>query len=337
MARDAGSTLAPRIGGRATLTLVVATTVSSAVMVLFHPALGLPVAGACLAGLVLGGRTLAALATSVLGTAVATGLAQGTLYTVVFPLVGTSLPARTPFVYAGTTLASLLIVGPAAAWLLRRRRAFEVVVLSAVALCAVHIAALSMLANGAGLTLVAFVRQVVAGVAEQMGSLQDVQEAVVEGWPSVMVALNGFVAVGAVAGAGRLASTLGVAVQRLPRLPLVDLDPRAALLPITAIAFLAAARLPIGVAGTLDVVGSNLLVIARWVFFVQGLALFAALYERAGLRRGARVFGFALLAVTEALIPLVSLAGLADIWLNLRRLPRDGTPRGPVETPPRTD
>jgi hypothetical protein len=50
-----------------------------------------------------------------------------------------------------------------------------------------------------------------------------------------------------------------------------------------------------------------------------------------------RVLGFVLLAVTEALVPLVSIIGLADVWLNLRRLPRDGSPTGPVEALSGTD
>lgn len=306
-------------------------------MVLFHPALALPIAGSCLAALVFGGRGLVAVATSAAAAALATLTAQGTLFTIVFPLAETALPPQTPLVYAGTTAASLLIVGPAVAWLLRRRRATEAVLLATAALSAVQLAALAALAGGAGLTLSALIRQAVAQVAQQSGALEEVQQAIVDGWPSVMLALNGFAAVFAVAGAARMASRLGVRVNRLPRLAAVDLDPRAAILPIAAFAVLAAARLPLEARGTLEVVGSNLLAVARWVFFVQGLALFAGLYERAGFGRGMRVLGFVLLAVTEALVPLVSIIGLADVWLNLRRLPRDGSPTGPVEALSGTD
>jgi len=78
----------------------------------------------------------------------------------------------------------------------------------------------------------------------------------------------------------------------------------------------------------------NLLVVARMVFLLQGIAVFAGLYRRANVSRPVRVLGFALLGATEMMIPAVSLTGLADIWLNLRRLPRDGvTPESPSGPP----
>ena len=68
--------------------------------------------------------------------------------------------------------------------------------------------------------------------------------------------------------------------------------------------------------------------------FLQGIAVFAGLYERAKFARPVRMLGFVVLGVTEMFVPAVSLTGLADMWLNLRRLPRDGVaPRRPGPTP----
>jgi uncharacterized protein YybS (DUF2232 family) len=62
----------------------------------------------------------------------------------------------------------------------------------------------------------------------------------------------------------------------------------------------------------------------RWVLFAQGVAVFAGLYERVKVSKAGRAFGYATLAITEAFLPLVSLTGLVDVWLNFRKLPRDG-------------
>jgi hypothetical protein len=135
---------------------------------------------------------------------------------------------------------------------------------------------------------------------------------------------------------GRVGMRRGVAVRPLPRLGAIDLDPRLAIVPIAAIALIAAGRLPVSVAAALDVAGTNLLIVARWMFFVQGLAVFAGLYERARFGRVTRALGYGMLGITEALLPLVSLTGLVDVWLNVRRLPRDGAGSEAVEAPPDT-
>jgi uncharacterized protein YybS (DUF2232 family) len=75
-------------------------------------------------------------------------------------------------------------------------------------------------------------------------------------------------------------------------------------------------------------VGENALRITQWVLFLQGIAVFAALYRKVGLGRLSRTFGFILLGVTEAFVPLVSMTGLIDMWVNVRKLPRDGQSGG---------
>ena len=127
---------------------------------------------------------------------------------------------------------------------------------------------------------------------------------------------------------GTIGTRRGAALRPLPSLGRIDLDPRMTIMPIVAIALLAAGRLGVPVADTLAGAGANLLVVARWVFFLQGVAVFAGLYDRAGFSRGTRAIGYTLLGITEALVPLVSLTGLIDVWLNIRRLPRDGAEPG---------
>lgn len=337
MAKAAGSRAASVLGVRSTAMLVAGVVVAALAMTLFHPALTLPVAGACLAALCFGGQGLIALVTSV-GAGVLTSLVgQTSAYVVGFPLIGVTLAARAPYVLGALAIGSLLLLGPITAGLMRRRPPFETTFVLAAGLSVMQVVALASLASGAGQTLTQFVATAFANVTSQVGQLADAQDALVVAWPSMIVALNGFTAILTIAGAGVAAARLGVDTQRLPPLAAIDLDPRMVVLPIVAIALLAASRLPLEISSTLDVVGTNLLMVARWMFFLQGLAMFAGLYERAKFGRTARSLGYVLLGVTEALIPLVSLTGLADIWLNLRRLPRDGKPAEAVEAPSDTD
>jgi uncharacterized protein YybS (DUF2232 family) len=68
---------------------------------------------------------------------------------------------------------------------------------------------------------------------------------------------------------------------------------------------------------------------ARLALFVQGLSIFAWLYRKAGLSSPLRGLSYVLLAVVETALPVAGLAGLADLWINLRRLPRKGDTRTP--------
>jgi hypothetical protein len=62
----------------------------------------------------------------------------------------------------------------------------------------------------------------------------------------------------------------------------------------------------------------------RPLLFLQGVAVFASLYRRMGAGKIAKTVGLVLLTLTELLIPFpsVSVVGLADLFANLRRLPR---------------
>lgn len=332
MARAAGNN-AVRIDSTAAMRYTLGVLAGSLLMVVLHPVVGLPLAAAAMAGLAYGGRGWWAVLAAAAGGALATLVGHATVYVVVLPLIGVELGASSPLAYAAMSVVSLLLVGPVAAWHMRSASAYRTMLLIAVGLSALQVITLTVFASGAGQSLQAFVAASVAAMAEQAGALSEMQDAVTAAWPGLLVSMNGFVAFLAVAIVGRAGVRRGVAVRPLPPLARIDLDVRATVLPIVAIALLAAGRLDLTIAPTLNAVGLNALIVARWVFFLQGVAVFAGLYERAGFPRLTRSLGYALLGVTEALVPLVSLTGLVDVWLNMRRLPRDGAAAPSVEAP----
>jgi hypothetical protein len=337
MAKVAGSS-GPRLAAAQTASHALGVAIGSLSMVMLHPVVGLPIAAAGLAALVYGRRMVLALSASAIAGALAGLVAhQAGLYVIVLPLTGSSVGAWGPYAFTALTVASLALVGPGMVALMRSvspSRAIAIVVLG---LSSMQAAVLWSLAMTAGQTVPALVGGVVAEVAAQTGAFADMEEAIVSSWPGLLVSMNAFTAVVVAVIVGRAGVRRGAVVRPLPPLARVDLDPRMAIVPIVAIALLAAGRIPASFAPALDAVGVNVLIVARWVFFLQGVAVFAELYERAGFSRMTRVAGYVLLGVTEALLPLVSLTGLADIWLNMRRLPRDGASPEAVETPPHTD
>ncbi|MRS11856.1 MAG: DUF2232 domain-containing protein [Actinobacteria bacterium] len=317
------------LNGRRVVTLAIVAIVGALATVLFHPVIGLPVAGTALAALVYGGRPWASTAASVVG-GVLTGLfASATLYVVVFPLVGVPTTARTPYVYTALVICSLVLVGPLTAVMMRKRRVLVTAAIVAGVLTVLQVGTLAVLADGTDMGLVGYVKAAASGVVVEAGLGDDFAHAMLSMWPGVVIAMNGITSMLVVGGVGVAGARAGIEIKRIPPLSSLDLDARVVILPIVAVALLAAGKLPTDAASSLDIVGKNLLVVARWVFFLQGVAVFAGLYERAKFPRPVRAMGFVLLGVTEVFAPAVSLTGLADIWLNLRRLPRDSSKTSP--------
>lgn len=325
MAKVAGSigSQPGRGGSAAALGLVVMA--GAALTVLFgNPVIGLPMAGVALAILVLTRRAPVATMAIVLASAFAAYLAdQLHAFVIGIPLVGVPLTARAPYVFAGLMAALLVVVGPIAAGLLRRRSALETVATLTVVMICVQTAALSALAAGAGQGLGRYAAAAMRSVAGQVGLSEELGKALVSLWPAAFVSATGVVALLVVIGVGWAGRRQGVQLQRIPPLAELDLDPRITLVPITAIAILAIGKLQ-GENSWLNAAGENVLVVASWIFFLQGVAVFAGLYRKAKVPRLLQGFGFMLLLVTEAIAPIVSLTGLADVWLNIRRLPRKG-------------
>ncbi len=309
----------------------------SLLAVVLHPVIGLPVAGSALVGVVYRLGISAALGLCVAGGLLTTLVSGATVYVIGLPLVEVAVTARAPYVFAAMMVCSLVLVGPAVAVLLRRASAVKTAAFVATGLSLLQVVALGALASGAGQGLSAYVREVLRSIILVSGAPDHMLELLSSAWPALLVSLNGLSAAIAVGAGSRAAHRAGAEVHVYPPLPAFDLDPRVALLPITAVALLAAGRLGLGPVGGLETAGLNLIVVSEWLFFVQGVAVASAWYHRFGLGRVSRGFGYALLLVTEALFPIVSLTGLADVWLNLRRLPREGAERPAVEGPRDTE
>ncbi|MHB1136756.1 MAG: DUF2232 domain-containing protein [Coriobacteriia bacterium] len=332
MARAAGNSPAAPASGRMLLSML--SVVGGALLVVVvHPMVGLPVATAALVSLVLRRQAGAAVVAAIVGGVGATVVASLSAYIVFVPLMGVPVTARVPYVHAAWVTASLVIAGMVTPWLLRRIAALQATAVMALALSVVELAALASLASGAGLGLSAYVTAGAQEMVALVGMAQEYGEVFASSWPAMLVAMNMFTALFVVVVAGVAGSRLDPLVRPFPALADVDLDPRVSLLAIVTVALLAVGRLTASSVPLIEQMGMNLLVVARMVFLLQGLAVFAGLYRRAKVSRPVRALGFALLGATEMIIPAVSLTGLADIWVNLRRMPRDGatpaTPSGP--------
>ncbi|MBN2839351.1 MAG: DUF2232 domain-containing protein [Coriobacteriia bacterium] len=332
MARAAGNSPAAPASGR-TLLSMLSVVGGALLVVLVHPMVGLPIAAGALVTMVFRRQPVAAVIAAVAGGIAATVLASLSTYVVFVPLMGIPVTARAPYVHAAWITASLLVAGFLTPWLLRRFKALPVTAVIAFVLSVVEVAALASLASGAGMGLAAYVMAGAREMIALVGMADEYGELFATGWTAMLVAMNMLAALFVVVMAGVSGSRLDPQVQVFPALADVDLDPRTALLAIVTVALLAVGRLTATSVPVIEQLGMNLLVVARMVFLLQGLAVFAGLYRRANVSRPVRVLGFALLGATEMMIPAVSLTGLADIWLNLRRLPRDGAdpaaPSGP--------
>lgn len=333
MARVVGKGPAAPAGGR-TLRSTLSVIGGALLVVLVHPMIGLPVATGALVSLVVRHRSGVAVAAALVGGSAAAALASLSTYVVFVPLMGVPVTARVPYVFAAWVAASLLVAGVGTPWLLRRLTALQVTAVIALVLSAVEVAALASFAVGAGMGLSAYVTAGAREMVVLVGMATEYGELFAMSWPSMLVAMNMLTALFVVVVAGVSGSRLDPRIRSFPALADVDIDPRVTLLAIVTVALLAAGRLTASSMPVIEQLGMNLLVIARMVFLLQGLAVFAGLYRRANVSRPVRILGFALLGATEMMIPAVSLTGLADIWLNLRRLPRDGaTPAAPPGSP----
>ncbi|MGB4440674.1 MAG: DUF2232 domain-containing protein [Coriobacteriia bacterium] len=329
MARAAGNTAPPALSGQQAMSLAFVALAGAFAAVFIDPLIGLPVAGAALAGLVYAGRTTVSVLVGLLA-----GLVAGSvLYGLVLPLFGDVITVRESAGQIVLTMASLLVAGPVTAVLMKRMSAFTTSVVLTGALTAGAVAELAIPASIAGQSVAAYLESMLGTVASQMGTTEEMAR-IISTWPGIYTGIGGLTALFVMVGVGAMGARFGVATRGVPPLTVLDLDIRTVVLPIVAVALLAAGKLPVQFASTLAIVGNNLLLVARLVFFLQGIAVFAGLYERAKFARPVRMLGFVVLGVTEMFVPAVSLTGLADMWLNLRRLPRDGVEaRRPDPTP----
>jgi uncharacterized protein YybS (DUF2232 family) len=147
-------------------------------------------------------------------------------------------------------------------------------------------------------------------------------------WPALTFYTMGVGTVVGVSLVARAGRSLGVPVKGYG--PLADIDMSFHLVwpAILGLGLMALGTLWHQAPALVATVGENVWMIVRPVLFLQGAAVFAALYKRMGAGRVLRTIGLVLLVLTELLVPSVSLLGLVDLFANLRKLPRADT-RGP--------
>lgn len=299
-------------------TLLSVATVAAGFVVPVFPYLGIPLAAFALGWLTyrFGAAPAAVLAVAVAGCTAAFGPAVlGTA-----PLDG---------VFVGV---ALLATGPAAAHALRRYPALNV---AAVATLAITVAFL--LAPIGGQTLVeslgiwkdALARVAASGRVTDPLALKAASTALLSQmrvtWPATSFYTMGIGTAVGVSLVGRAARSLGREVHRYGQLADIDVSFHVIWPTIIGLGFTAAgsfwSQAPSYVAG----IGANAMMLVRPFLFLQGAAVFAALYRRMGAGRFTKGIGLVLLAVTETFVPSVSLLGAVDLFANLRKLPRAGT------------
>lgn len=257
-------------------------------------------------------------------------------------LLGGSSPAEAVMVSA-----VMLLAGPWAASRMRHRSPWLVFGVIVVAVFGCTFGALAIAQASVGSTLPAFfTEQAKLGAAEaqrlwkswgvsnaaleaQVATMQLMMAQVL---PSVFVlaaALSSLLSVYAVGWVGR---RQGQQLNALPPLAELDLTWHLTWGLILGLGGLAVARFTGRMGSPLAALSWNVVVLTRGALFLQGFAVFAGLYRKAKLGFVGRMLGYVLLVITEMVTPLVipiglvSLTGLVDLWVNLRKLPRGGEP-----------
>jgi uncharacterized protein YybS (DUF2232 family) len=291
------------------------------------PPLGVPLAGFGLATLAYRFRDSSAWIVAALATAV--------MVLIAWPGWAFALLAVAPV---------LITAGPVAARLLRNRPALLVAAIIAIVVAVVQLAGIAAEAAVAGKSLLGYVDaqmtqsvdtfiKATAASGQSLNldpaTLRTEVVTLMPGFLLDMALLTGLLGTAAVVAAGRRSD---VAVNRLPELTTLEISSYA-LIPI--IAGLAALALQVFVHGAfafaLGIIGGNLLVVGVPLLTVQGLGILLFWLQRWEIPRGARIALTIAACVLEPFVPLMTLAGLVDTWLNLRRLPREGTDPQPGE------
>lgn len=247
----------------------------------------------------------------------------------------------------------MLVAGPWAASRMRSRSPWMVFGVLTVVVFAATFGEIAIAAAASGSNLPAFFAETAkqgaaqavstaqswgASTAALQGQIGAMQVMIAQVLPSVFflaAALSALLSVYAVGWVGRRA---GRELKELPPLGQLDLSFHIAWPLIAGLAVLAIVRYTGGANGPAGAIAWNLAVLARGALFLQGVAVFAGLYDKAKLGGIGRTIGYVLLVLVEVLTPvlipigLVSITGLIDLWLNIRKLPRGGTGE-PAEEP----
>lgn len=229
---------------------------------------------------------------------------------------------------------ALLVAGPGTAWALKRHSALSVVASASILMAAAYLVTPTGAQSLAG--TIEAMRQITdalvagGGVADPAAFKVDLAARIAEmtmSWPSLIVYSMGVGMLLAVPLVSRAGRSLGQQVNGYPALADADLSFDLVWPTIVGLTLLAAGTFWGAGRGAVSMVGLNVLMLIRPALALQGLSVFAALYRKIGVGRFMRTGGFALLGLTEVLLPSVSVLGVIDLFLNIRKVPRSaGTP-----------
>lgn len=224
---------------------------------------------------------------------------------------------------------ALLVAGPGTAWALRRHSALSVVAFTSLIITGAYLVAPigaqtlkdSLVFTRAFLDTLATSGQVADPAALKASAAALLAETTIV-WPSRVAYLMGIGMLLAVPLVSRAGRALGQQVNRYPALAEADLSFNLVWPTIAGLALVAAGSYWGAGRGMLYAVGLNLLMVVRPALVLQGLSVFAALYRKIEVGRVMRTLGFALLGLTEILLPSVSVLGVVDLFMNLRKISR---------------
>ena len=287
------------------LVLVPVVAVVGAFLVLDAPPLGLPLSAVFLGQLVLGGARIV---------------------TVVAVLTG-AVAAGAFGVWKAVAVGFVLVTVAWGAQALMRRDPWKVGTVITVVTYAGYLLTAAVSYASIGLTLFEGVSRDLETVTSLLGGdVTGTADLLVRTWPSSMlliVALGSALCVRVLA---RIGVLLEVDVRSPARLAELDLDWNVVWLVIAGLGGAVSIRLFGLEAWTVETIALNVGFFGLGLLAAQGLGVAEAIFRRLGLGWLLRLFAYGLLLIVGALGPVLVIVGFADFWVNLRRLPRDGSP-----------
>lgn len=287
------------------------------------PVVGLPMSAAAAAGLAFRGRRGMGVFALALGVAIAAVMS----------------PAAVAYAAAGAVAVLLAVT-------LVPSRSLQLVGAGVAALVAAGaVSADALLARANGTTLAAAVhaqanasmkllQQAVGTGTDWADGLETARRTIVLLWPSLYFQTAIWTAIFVIVAVGWAARRSGVEIA-IPKNRDVDLSGHVLWGLVGGLVLLAAAPFVGEYAGAARAVSYNTLFVVRTLFFVQGLAVFSAVFKVPETGAGKMVGLYAILWIADQFLLVVSLIGMLDFWVNFRRLPRDGSPApARLEEPP---
>lgn len=266
---------------------------------------------------------------------------------VVTALAGAGAVAIVDPATAVFTVPALLLAGPGVVWGVKRWPAVRVMVVLAFVLFGASLAsdAIAMAADGTSIMAEAArsAAEAVRIMSDAFSTMRDpaaaralqaqlasLSQTVALMWPSSYFETAALTSVFAVILAARAATMAGLEVNRPPRLAELDLSVHFVWPVAAGLLLLAASPFVDGESRIALAIGANMLVGVRLAFLAQGMGVATAVMKRVGFGLPARAVGYVFLLLADLLTYSVSVVGLADMWMNFRRLPREsGRSGGP--------